>query len=305
LNPSSSRIRLFNAFVQDEIVLTPSLNLTLGSKFEHNSVAGFELQPTARLTWARSAHQTGWLSASRAARTPSRIERALHVDFAAIPGPNGVILVPGIRGNPDLLTEHTTTYEMGYRAEIGSHWMVDVASFISHYDDVATALPGSSFEMTPGPPHLSIFGQFQSVTSGESHGVEVLARWQPLSFWRIDGSFDWLDTHYRGPALEVPDAVAMLDRNPEVQWRIKSWLSLPGSWQADGILSYIGRLNSVDVSGYTRLDLRVGTSLRRGLDLSIVGHNLLDDHRREFGGFEGVYLSRTRRSGALTLTVSF
>src|SRR6202008_5061041 len=80
LNPPSSHIRLFNAFVQDEIVLTPELNLTVGSKFERNSVAGVELQPTARLTWAPTTRQTGWISASRAGRTPDRRERALHVD---------------------------------------------------------------------------------------------------------------------------------------------------------------------------------------------------------------------------------
>jgi iron complex outermembrane receptor protein len=305
LDPPSSHIRLFNAFVQDEIVVTPQLNLTLGSKFEHNSVAGFEVQPTARLTWSPTPRQTGWISFSRAARTPSRIERALHVDFVAIPGPNDLILVPGIRGNPDIQTEQTESYELGYRAEIGSHWMFDVAAFVSQFDDLATAIPGSAFDLTPGPPHLSLFGQYQSVTDGESHGAEFLVRWQPSSIWRLDGSLDLLETHFCGVALQFPDVVARLDRNPEQQWRLKSWLSLPRGWQVDALWSYIGALNSVDVPGYSRFDVRVGASLRRGLDLSVVGHNLLDEHHREFDGFEGVLLSQARRSGAVTLTVSF
>ena len=60
-DPASSRTRLFNAFVQDEIALVPGrLNLTVGSKLEHNTFAGLELQPTARIAWFPTPRQSVW-----------------------------------------------------------------------------------------------------------------------------------------------------------------------------------------------------------------------------------------------------
>ena len=39
-------------FVQDEIALVPDkLQLTLGTKIEHNDFTGWEIQPTGRLLW--------------------------------------------------------------------------------------------------------------------------------------------------------------------------------------------------------------------------------------------------------------
>jgi iron complex outermembrane recepter protein len=305
LDPASSRIRLFNAFVQDEFVLNPRLNLTVGSKLEHNTVAGFEFQPSVRLAWSPSATQTGWLGVSRAARTPSRIERSLHVDFAAFYGPDHQLMAAGLRGNPDLETEHTTSFELGYRAESRSNLMVDVSLFFSRFEDLSTPLPKARFEMTPGPPHLLLFDQFESVMNGESIGGEVLVRWQPSSIWRLDGGVDVFDTRLHGAAPVGPGEPSMIDRNPQHQWRLRSWLSLPNAWQVDAMLSHVGRLNSVDVAAYTRLDVRLGGALGKNLDLSVIGQNLLDDAHREFDGFEAVHFSQARRAGTVRVTVTF
>ena len=42
---------LFSAFLQDEILLTDKLKLTIGSKLEHNDFTGLEYEPSARLAW--------------------------------------------------------------------------------------------------------------------------------------------------------------------------------------------------------------------------------------------------------------
>ncbi len=49
--PAERRDNLVSAFVQDDIRLTNSLSLILGSKFEHNSYTGFEYEPSAQLVW--------------------------------------------------------------------------------------------------------------------------------------------------------------------------------------------------------------------------------------------------------------
>ncbi len=49
VNPSQGQYNLFSAFVQDEVgFLQDRLHVTVGSKFEHNSFTGFEIQPNVR-----------------------------------------------------------------------------------------------------------------------------------------------------------------------------------------------------------------------------------------------------------------
>jgi iron complex outermembrane receptor protein len=68
-----------NAFIQDEIELPRRMYLTLGTKLEHNDYTGFEIQPSARVSWRASELDTLWSAVSRAVRTPSRIDREFYV----------------------------------------------------------------------------------------------------------------------------------------------------------------------------------------------------------------------------------
>ncbi len=70
------KTQLFSSFIQDKITLDPKTwFLTLGTKFEHNTYTGFEVEPDARLQWHPDEQQMVWASVSRAVRTPSRLER--------------------------------------------------------------------------------------------------------------------------------------------------------------------------------------------------------------------------------------
>jgi len=79
--PDHRRDSLFSVFLQDEIELTRSLALTLGTKLEHNAFTGFEYQPSAQLVWTPKDRQTVWFSAARAIRQPSVLDE--NIRFAA------------------------------------------------------------------------------------------------------------------------------------------------------------------------------------------------------------------------------
>jgi iron complex outermembrane recepter protein len=305
LDPAKSHIRLFNAFVQDEIALLPTVNLTVGSKFEHNNAVGFEAQPTARLAWMPTTRQTVWAAASRAARTPARIERALHVDYAVFPDADGNRVVLSLRGSPDVESEHTASYEAGYRIEPRSALSFDITAFHNDYRDLIGQRHNALFEVTPGPPHLSVIDAYANGVTGESNGAELMARWQPIKRWRLDASYDWLHIHLHDFHPGLPDAITLSSRNPEHQWRVKSWLDLTKGWQLDSMLLYTGRLESVDVPRYLRADIRLGGPITPNVSVSAVGTNLLEASHLEFGGFEGVYLSQVRRGGSVKVTVTF
>src|SRR6266436_4982228 len=99
----------FSGFVQDEIALVKDrLQLTIGTKIEHNAYTGFEYQPSARLAWKASRRQMIWGAISRAVRTPSRIDRELFV-----PGRQPFLLA----GGPGFLSENLSAYELGYRTQ--------------------------------------------------------------------------------------------------------------------------------------------------------------------------------------------
>src|SRR5258708_6972902 len=71
-----------SGFVQNRIALRDSLQLTLGTKLEHNDFSAFEWQPNARLAWNLSSTHTLWGAVSRAVRVPTRLERDVHIDLS-------------------------------------------------------------------------------------------------------------------------------------------------------------------------------------------------------------------------------
>ena len=73
VQPPVSRDQLFSGFVQDQIALRNSLQLTVGTKLEHNDFSGFEWQPSARLLGIyRRLTPSGVPYARRASADPAR-----------------------------------------------------------------------------------------------------------------------------------------------------------------------------------------------------------------------------------------
>jgi iron complex outermembrane receptor protein len=67
---SSEQLVQDSSFVQDEISLTRTLQLTAGSKLLWNDVTDWEIQPSARTLWKLTPEQSLWAAASRSVRTP-------------------------------------------------------------------------------------------------------------------------------------------------------------------------------------------------------------------------------------------
>ena len=83
--PERKTVPFVSGFFQDEIRLTNSLFLTLGSKLEHNDYTGWEYEPGAQLVWTPSEHHTLWTSASKAIRQPNRADFGTRLNVAITP----------------------------------------------------------------------------------------------------------------------------------------------------------------------------------------------------------------------------
>src|SRR5581483_3906556 len=116
--PARGKTSLFSTFVQDEIKLTNSLSVTVGSKFEHNDFTGFEYEPSAQLVWAATDRQTLWASAARAIRQPSWIDFGLVNSLAILPTQGGGFGVLTLLGSPTVKAEQLRDYEAGYRTQL-------------------------------------------------------------------------------------------------------------------------------------------------------------------------------------------
>jgi iron complex outermembrane receptor protein len=272
VNPSLA-LNLFSAFVQDEFKIVPDrLAFTLGTKLEHNDFTGFEVQPSARLTFKPAERQTLWAAVSRAVRTPSESEQSGLNTFtlgAPVAGPGGGLFVPTFGSNPKFKSEVLLAYELGYRIQPSQRVSVDVAAFYNDYSRLAGRLPGA---FVAGSPVGILKIQPMNVLHGESYGGEAVLTVAATDSWHLSASYSLLLMHIHG---EPASDAAHLELNaPRHQVVVRSSYDLTRQTSLDAQLRYVDRVEKV--AGYLTADLRLSWRPSTNLELSIVGQNLLD-----------------------------
>ncbi len=297
--PAQRTDELVSAFVQDQISLSPGrLQLTLGSKFEHNEYTGFEVQPSARLAW-NVKHGTVWGAVSRAVRTPTRGEHGLNL-VAGVAPPGFVGL---IKNEPGFDSEELLAYELGYRSGTGRHVNYDITVFYNDYKKLRTFEPVAPFGI------FSIPLQTDNRARGEALGLEVQGTWQVSDTWRLSPGYSLLNVSIHTDTGSQ-DSLAELDEHnfPEQQFSLRSHWNVSTRWQLDSALYYVDRLSQVDSQGtripsYVRLDARLAWQWQEGVNLSLVGQNLLDGWHPEFGATLAGQRSEIPRSVFLQLSL--
>lgn len=286
-SPFSRVLNLWSGFVQDEITIVPkTVALTLGSKIEHNDLTGLVVQPNGRLRWTPTDHQTVWASVSRAVRTPSRAEDDVRINQSTAPpsaATGGLPALATLVGNRGYGNEKTLAYELGYRNQLSSTLSADIAAFYNNYKDLRTIEPGTaSLATTPAPLHLSVPFNATNHLRAETYGIEASVEWHPLDWWRIQPSYTYLSMHLYTDHTTDPTAGDAKGQNPAHQISMRSLMSLPHNIELDLWGRYVDRLAAAQVPSYLTLDLRLGWRPTKQLEFSLVGQNLLDNHRPEF-----------------------
>lgn len=257
---------LFSIFVQDEIGLHgDSTFLTLGSKFERNNLTGLEVQPTVRLRWSQGERETLWAAVSRAVRLPTRFDTDLRIVTPAL----------AIAGSEAFESEEVVAYEAGYRAVPHPRLSFDVAMFVNRYDDLRSL----ELPLTPGNPTV-----LQNMLNAVTSGTEVTATLQANPRLRLHGAYAFL---YKNLSLDegsrdltggTPEG-----NDPSHRLTLRTHVDLSRAFELDGMFRYMGERPSPAVPAYAELDLRLGWNATPALELSLIGQNLLNERRREFG----------------------
>jgi iron complex outermembrane receptor protein len=306
-NPKDKTAQLISSFAQDEFTLIKQrLRLTLGTKLEHDVYSGFQLQPSARMVWTPSNHQTMWGAISRAVRTPSRGDRAIRVNLAALPSAGGPTAILALLGNENTRSEELQAFELGYRVQPTRSLVLDVSTFYNSYDHLQTLEPGRPFfESDPSPSHLVIPVRFSNLMRGETYGLEASANWNATRFWRLTGGYSFMRIQLHPYSESVsPLAEDNEGVTPRHQLQLHSFLQLPNTFQMDAAIYQISSRPTESIPRITRLDTRLGWRVQENLDVSVTLQNLLDRHHPEFVGL-GALSSQPGRSAYGKLTWRF
>ena len=308
IDPPSESLDFFSLYAQGETSLREDLRFTLGARLDHNDYTGQELQPTARLLWNVSPSHSLWTSLSQARRIPSRGERTADFRGEVLP-PGSLPLPPELAGLPvqtelrasdDFDSERLTAFEIGYRGQPHQRLYLDATAFVHRYRD----LRGFSFDpagLEFAGTHLVLPSPFLGEDELTLRGFELAADWRPRDDWRFQASYAYSDADEASMTAE-----SFVPRNI---------LSLRASWDLnpktdlDLWLRHVDERPVVDGStldAYTTLDVRLAWRPVNGMEISLVGQNLIDSERQEFQSqVPALVPAQTRRGVYGQVTLEF
>ncbi|MCH9638824.1 MAG: TonB-dependent receptor, partial [Betaproteobacteria bacterium] len=291
-SPRQQTNHLASIYLRDEVTLIPEyLQLTLGTRFDHNDFTGLEIQPNARLIWTPNEHNSVWMSVSRAVRTPSRAENDARLSvrtLSAIPGvpasASFPVLVQAI-GSSNFNAEKLIAYELGYRHQFSPRASVDIAAFYNDYSQLRDPSLGTLAFQASVPPHFVLPLTFINKATGHTYGVEVSADWRLYDRWRLQGSYSYLDIHTDSSFAfsQVEATTGSVDRvNPQHQVSFRSNYDFSDKLQLNLWLRYVSGLDLHNIPGYVTMDTRLAFKPTKNVELFLVGQNLFRQNHREF-----------------------
>ncbi len=294
-SPEKRDEALYTGFIQDEIELVQEkLNLTLGTKMEHNYHTGFEIQPGARLAWTPTEKITLWSAVTRAVRTPSRTVDDSTVNAflpASIMGTGFSTGKIEIHGDNRAVSEVEHAYEFGLRVAPRKNIYMDVATFWSHYSHlryITREFRGVKTDRTVSPPAISFLEQnsFSNPAYGHTYGAEFSFGWDVTEKWRLLGGYSYFRINLKDHDTDGDPYNYQYGEGPRNHAYLVSHLDLPAHIELDLIGRYVDAdtLPSRRIPAYADMDVHVGWKPDEHVEFSLIGRNLFDDHKLEFIG---------------------
>jgi iron complex outermembrane receptor protein len=252
-------------FAQNETALSDALRGIVGLRLERNPYTGTEVLPNLRLAWNASEGTLLWAAASRAVRSPSRLDVQLYS-----PQNPPFLLV----GNGDFESEVVKVYEAGIRSQPSSQWSYAVNVYHDHSDNIR------STDVVSAAPLQVTFGN--GMTSSTT-GLSAWATWKPLDHWRFQGGFMTMRESHSLQPQSLPSSIPAEGNDPSNQWSLRSSYDFSSGTELDVTVRHVGALPNPAVPAYTTGSVRLGFDLSHNLELSIIGANLFGPSHIEFG----------------------
>jgi iron complex outermembrane receptor protein len=272
--PARERLAWASLFAQDEIALRDDLRAIAGARIEHNDYTGYEFLPNLRFAWNAAADHMLWAAASRAVRSPSRLDRDTYVPWSALmdPVPAGLPTYV-LDGGDGVRSEIANVYELGYRGQPTPALSWSATVFRADYDHLRT--------QETRPSGTSVF--YANGAEGRSSGLEMWGGYQAARHWRLSGGVTFLDMDVKlKPGSNDENAARTLSNDPSHQWQLRSTFDITPRHEFDVMIRRVGELPEPEVPAYTAVDARLGWQASRDLELSLTLNNLFDSAHAEF-----------------------
>ena len=194
-------------FGQLEAAVKPALKFVVSARGDGSTLHTLQFSPRAALVWSPTSTQSVRLSVGHAFQTPNVLEYFVNVpagadvNFSQLEAglrasplggtlqnvPQGTLFTNSFAvpiralGNPDLDVEHVTSFEAGYKAEIGGRAFVTLDAYYSRLRDfVSDLLPGANPAYGPWRPPPEVPALAAPIVAAAVRGA-LIAAGQPLA----------------------------------------------------------------------------------------------------------------------------
>ena len=275
LNPSKRRLWTYNVFLQDHFQVTDVLALIAGVKVERSTFTGWQVLPSLRAAWQPNDRNLVWVAASRAVRTPSRIDRQLEAP-------------PFLLAADDFTSEKLIAVEAGYRGQPSSTTSLSINGFVNFYDDLRTTeFVGTGFQLRNG-------------AKGRTYGLEAWGNAQLAPWWRVSlgATTLWKDLEPKGDRVDLAPRNS-LGNDPGWQVVARSEFDVSDEFQVSvNARAVDGIEQNPEIDGYAELGGRLGYRISPHVELFVAGRNLLHRTHEESNDPAGQLARRSVHAGA-------
>lgn len=300
--PQEQTYTIFSGFLQNDTTLVQDrVSVRLGVKLEHTSFENLSYQPSAHLTFTPTPRYTFWGAATRAVRTPSRIEEGFN--FTALLAPSPPLFVR-LTGDGEFQSETLFSYAAGARMLIRGQALIGASLFHNRYSDLLSVeSEPTQIETTPPPPRQVIPLLFRNGVLAQSSGGEVTALWDIAPSVRLRASYSLVNIDGRNKAASNDASTVRQLEGDTPQHKVvgQSAFALPEDFELSLDYRYVSAVPNQLVPGYHTGDIRIARRLGRNLEVEVVGRNLLQPSHVEYGGTPGPLVG-IRRSGHITFS---
>ncbi len=281
--PQRRHYAVQSAYLQLEQNLDPAgLDLIAGAKLEHNAYSGAEIQPNLRLLWSTGPSASAWLAVSQAHRSPSRTEHDVTIDFDLVPLDNDQLLQLQIRGDEGFRAEQLTAYELGWRHRSGPQWSLDAAVFLNRYRGLRTLEPGDPEPASDPPPDFYLPLRPENRARARSWGGELVLRSEPRSTLALELSYAYIRIDVDASRSQDRNAGNAAKESPRHRVNFSLDWDVSPRLAARSLLRRVGPVPRHGIEAYTELDLSLSHRFASGLELQLLGSNLLHAGHQEF-----------------------
>jgi iron complex outermembrane recepter protein len=191
-----------------------------------------------------------------------------------------------IFGSKDYEAEKSLSYEFGYRYLPGGGFSIDTALFYTNYwDHRSGEMVSPSMGFTPVPHALAGYVEDNKLEA-ETWGLEVAVDWHVRKWWQLQGNYTLLKVDFsrENDSSDNFSHLVYENSSPQQQWALRSSFDLGRDWELDLWLRYVDRITVTytDIDDYYGLDMRLAWQPVEGLELALVGQNLLEPSHQEF-----------------------